>query len=179
MITNYTTRARCGHLERTGLEIAILATALLASLHFHWEENKKSILEPRIELGTSCVLGMRDNQLHHPSQLLGFSKNGPSFFSCSFFPVPAPPKLSFRGQGGGSGGGPFINHWRRISIGRPRVADSKPAMDTIHTPAVVAGAPTVSPFGRARPPGDLNKGALTRTAVDAPKLPAPWLVWWM
>ena len=68
------------HLERTGLEIAILATALLASLHFHWEENKKSILEPRIELGTSCVLGMRDNQLHHPSNFLRGSRNVPPIF---------------------------------------------------------------------------------------------------
>ena len=98
MITNYTTRARCGHSERTGLEIALLATALLAqAFTFTGEENKKSILEPRIELGTSCVLGMRDNQLHHPSQLLGVSKNGPSFFSCSFFPV-LWPALHFGGR---------------------------------------------------------------------------------
>ena len=115
MITNYTTRARCGHLERTGLEIAILATALLAGLHFHWEENKKSILEPRIELGTSCVLGMRDNQLHHPSQLLGVSKNGPSFFSCSFFPDLVARSAQVVFQGVGQGWPSSSSHWRRIS----------------------------------------------------------------
>jgi hypothetical protein len=29
--------------------------------------SKKRVFEPRIELGTFCVLGRRDNQLHHPN----------------------------------------------------------------------------------------------------------------
>ena len=31
------------------------------------KKSKKRVFEPRIELGTFCVLGRRDNQLHHPN----------------------------------------------------------------------------------------------------------------
>ena len=30
-------------------------------------KDKKRVFEPRIELGTFCVLSRRDNQLHHPN----------------------------------------------------------------------------------------------------------------
>ena len=30
-------------------------------------KKQKRVFEPRIELGTFCVLGRRDNQLHHPN----------------------------------------------------------------------------------------------------------------
>ena len=34
---------------------------------FSVQKGKKRVFEPRIELGTFCVLGRRDNQLHHPN----------------------------------------------------------------------------------------------------------------
>ena len=38
-------------------------------------QTKKRVFEPRIELGTFCVLGRRDNQLHHPNAT-GRSQSG-------------------------------------------------------------------------------------------------------
>ena len=47
-------------------------------------KDKKRVFEPRIELGTFCVLGRRDNQLHHPNATGNFTSTTVYlYYSCS------------------------------------------------------------------------------------------------